>query len=108
MHVRNHKGIVWPQTSTRQQSSCVGDTLREMGFMPSRADPDLLMKKSPFTSVYDHVGTFVDDLIVAFKEPIQCLEALAQKINLRNVIESPSFFLGANWVNNENTNRMQN
>ena len=33
------------KTSARQWSSCLGDALREMGFFPSRDDPDLWMKK---------------------------------------------------------------
>ena len=46
------------------------------------------MKLSPYYSGYDYISTFVDDLIVASKELLQCLEMLARKINLRNQRQS--------------------
>ena len=50
----------------------------------------------------DHIRAFVDDLIVVAKEPLQHLEVLASKFKLRNVADSPEFFLGSNWTNENN------
>ena len=96
------------KTSTWQWSLCLGNALREMGFKPSQTDPDLWMKLYPHHSSYDWIGTFVDELIMVSKEPLQCSEVLARKLNLRNATHSPSFFLGTNWENDKNRTRISN
>ena len=66
-----------------------------MGFFPSRDNPDHWMKKSKNHAGCDHAATFVDDLIVVAAEPLQHLEILAKKFNLRNTTDKPVFFT---WV----------
>ena len=66
------------------------------------------MKPSSTHSGYDHIGTFVDDLIVVAKQPLLNLEILASKLNLRNITDSPKFFLGADWNNMNANSRISN
>ena len=47
----------------------LGDTLRRIGFIPSRADQELWIIKSNDHEGYDYLTTHVDDLIVAAKRP---------------------------------------
>ena len=89
------KALCGLKISARQWSSCLGDALREMGFTPTHADPDLWMKASSDHSGYDHVCAFVDDLIVVKKQPLPHLEMLASKFNLRKITDSSNFFLNA-------------
>ena len=44
------------------------DCLRNHGFVPSRADPDLWIKKS--ATGYDYIATHINDLIVVAEEPL--------------------------------------
>ena len=77
-----------------------------MGFNPSRADPDMWTKESPHHNGHDCIATFVDDLIVVAKEPLQYLEVLANKLKLRDITDCPKFFLGNDWINNQDKTRM--
>ncbi|MGH7974542.1 MAG: reverse transcriptase domain-containing protein [bacterium] len=57
-------------TSPRQwQNECLADTLRSLGFIPTRADPDLWYKRSTHYNGNDYIGTHIDDLIIAAKRP---------------------------------------
>ena len=40
-----------------------------MGFFPSKADPDVWMRKAPDKSCYEYVAVYVDNLMVAMKNP---------------------------------------
>ena len=48
------------------------DTLREFGFKPTYADPDVWIRDAG--DVYKYVGVYVDDLLVAMKEPEKFFE----------------------------------
>jgi len=78
-------------------SLLLSDALREMGFLPSRADPDLWLKKSEHHKGYDYVATHVDDLIVVAKDPMIYLKPLGERFALRNSFLNPDFYLGSNW-----------
>lgn len=45
----------------------LADAIRGLGFVPSRADPDLCIKQIVYG--YDYLATHVDDLIVVSKTP---------------------------------------
>ena len=80
-----------------------------MGFEPSRADPDLWMKKSENYEGYDCIAAFADDLVVVARDPLQYLNCLASKFNLKNATDSPDFFLGANWTTKQdNSTKISN
>ena len=50
------------------------DTLRAMGFSPSYADPDVWLRDAG--DCYEYVCVYVDDLLVALKDPDKFMEAL--------------------------------
>ena len=93
------------KNSVRKWLFYLGDTLRDMRFSLSRADPDLWMKSSSHHAGFDFIGTFLDDLIAVATEPLQCLEVLASKFNIRNVSDCPDFFLSSNWTNDNDKTR---
>ena len=100
------KAVHGIKTSYRKCTSCLDDALREMGFTPSRYDPRLWMRLCPNHYGCDYIGTFVDDLIAETKNPLQCLEALARKFHLRNVMDALEFFLGSNLSCDEKKSRV--
>eukprot|EP00957_Ditylum_brightwellii_P053256 4038058-Ditylum_brightwellii.AAC.1 len=50
------------------------DTLSDMGFIPSLCDPDVWYRDAGHC--YEYICTYVDDLLVAMKEPSTFMEAL--------------------------------
>ena len=45
------------------------DILHDMGFKPSKADPDIWMKSSKDGSHYEYISVYVDDLAICMKDP---------------------------------------
>ena len=45
------------------------DILHDMGFKPSKADPDIWMKSSKDGSHYEYIAVYVDDLAICMKDP---------------------------------------
>ena len=74
----------------------LGDTLRRIGFIPTRADQELWIIKSKDHDGYDYLATHVDDLILAAKRPGQYMSKIEQEFGLRNIEDSPKFYLGCN------------
>ena len=54
-HMKISKALKGLKGLSRQWVMCLGDALRDMGFYPSHADPDLWMKKSSDYDGYDHI-----------------------------------------------------
>ncbi|MGH3054901.1 MAG: reverse transcriptase domain-containing protein, partial [Gaiellaceae bacterium] len=90
-------------TSPRQWHECLADTLRSMGFLPSRADADLWYIKSVHHNGYDYIGTHIDDLIIAAKHPHQYMTMIEQEFIVRNIQDSPSSYLGLDFTIRNNT-----
>ena len=90
------KALYGLATSARQWSLALGDTIRELGFFPSRVDPDLWMKKSKNGSKYDYIATYVDDLIIVAMEPEEYLQHIKNKYPIRNIEMMPEYYLGNN------------
>jgi len=47
-----------------------GNCLLQLGFSPTRADPDLWYRKSDDYEGYDYIATHVDDIIIAAKSRV--------------------------------------
>ena len=90
------KALYGLSTSARQWSLQLGDTLKSLGFVPSRADPDLWIKESDDGTHYEYIGTHVDDLIIVSKNPMKYIDIIKTIYPLRNVEENPEFYLGNN------------
>eukprot|EP00957_Ditylum_brightwellii_P017990 1355824-Ditylum_brightwellii.AAC.1 len=67
-----------------------------MGFEPSRADQDLLIKKSEHYEGYDYIATHVDGIVIVTKNPIKCMSYIEQHFQVRDVTYSPEYYLGNN------------
>ncbi len=73
------------------------DTLRDLGFEPTYADPDVWIRDAG--DVYEYVATWVDDLLVAMKNPKEFMDALQAepyKYKLKGV-EEPKYHLGGDF-----------
>ena len=58
---------------TRSGGACchdkLFDILHQIGFKPSKADPNILMKSSEDGNHYEYIAVYVDDLAICMKDP---------------------------------------
>ena len=73
--------------------------MRRLGFQPTRADPDLWIKKSEEYNGYDYIATHVDDLLIAAKDPTKYMNMIEQEFFVRNIEDSPSHYRGCDISN---------
>ena len=72
---------------TRSGGACWCNTLFyilcQMGFKPSKADPDIWMKTSKDDNHYEYIAVYVDDLAICMKDPQAFCDTLKEKYKLK-------------------------
>ena len=58
------------------------------------------MKESDHYDGYDYIATHVDDLIIAAKEPLKYMNHIELHFQVRDITDSPSFYLGNDVIMN--------
>jgi hypothetical protein len=88
-------------TSANRWHQHLAETLRQMGFTPSRYDQDVWLRRCENTTSpgYDYIGTHTNDLIIVAKDPQKYMEQL-QKVYSINNIGPPKFHLGCDYAKN--------
>ena len=72
-----YKALYGLRSSGARWHDRFSDTLRDMGFTPSKADPDVWLRKD--NDIYEYMAVYVDDLVCAAKEPKLIMDTLMQK-----------------------------
>ena len=83
------------RSSSARYHEAFADTMLSLGYRPSRADPNLWWIDCK--THHEFVATYVDDLLVFAKQPMDLITTLKQKYVLKGVGE-PEYYLGANLV----------
>ena len=52
-----------------------------MGFTPSKAEPDIWLRRSD--DKYEYIAVYVDDLAIAARDPKQIVETLMEKYKFK-------------------------
>ena len=86
------KALYGLQGSGKAWHSKFADDLYDLGFVPSRADPDLWMRK--MDDHYEYIAIFVDDVTIFSRDPYQILNELKKKYDFKNVGD-PEYYNGA-------------
>ena len=60
------------------------DILKDMGFMPSEADPCVWMSENKELKCYEYIATYDDDLCIAAQDPGQIIQILKEDYKLRS------------------------
>jgi hypothetical protein len=81
-------------TSARLWRAALADTIRQMGFEPSRDDADVWYRRTVYG--FEYIGTHTDDLLVASKDPQAIMDDLQKKYKMGRV-EEPRFHLGCDY-----------
>ena len=82
------------RTSAARFHEHCSDMLRQLGFIPSKADPDLWMRDKD--DHYEYMGVYVDDLIIASRTPKDIIREVEHFYILKGV-GPPEFYLGADF-----------
>ena len=78
------------------------DILNDMGFKPSKADPDIWMKPSKDGSHYEYIAVYVDDLAICMKDPKAFCDTLKEKYKLKLKGVGPiNYHLGCGYTRDE-------
>ncbi|KAL7578841.1 hypothetical protein ACA910_016061 [Epithemia clementina (nom. ined.)] len=59
------------------------DVMRDMGFTPSKNDPDIWMRPSKDGKVYEYIAFYVNDLAIAAKDPAKICQILRDKFKFK-------------------------
>ena len=76
------------------------DCLRDQGFTPCRAEPDIWMREG--NNVYEYIAVYVDDLALAMHDPESFLDILKKKYKFKLKGSGPiTFHLGCDFFRDE-------
>ena len=85
------------RTSGARWHERFADCLREEGFFPCRAEPDIWMRKNG--KVYEYIAVYVDDLALALLNPLGFISILEEKHKFEMKGTGPiEFHLGCNFL----------
>ena len=86
------KALYGLRTSGAQFHKKLAETMRELGYFPSKADPNIWMRETP--GKWEYVCIYVDDLLIASDEPSYLTDAL-QKLGYKlKGVGEPEYHLG--------------
>jgi len=94
------KALYGLRTSGLRWHERLADCLRDMGFEPCKAEPDIWMRRNG--DVYEYIATYVDDLAVAAKDPKSIISALKDKYGFKLKGTDPiAFHLGCDYFRDD-------
>jgi hypothetical protein len=95
-----HKALYGLKSSGLRWHERLADTLRSMGFFPSLAEPDIWMRDKG--DHYEYIAVYVDDLLIASKEPKGIIDTLTDDHNFKLKGTGPiSFHLGCDFFRDD-------
>ena len=91
--------------------SFLAETIHDLGFVPSRADPDVWMRpaiKEDGFKYWEYLLTYVDDCLCISATPEKVLGGIATKFTLKdNKMEEPETYLGASLTKMTNEDNQE-
>ena len=89
------KSLYGLKTSSARFHEHLSEKLKKMGYTPSKAYPDLWMKK--VDDHYEYIARYVDDVISFSKNPISIMDEL-RKTYVMKAVGTPEYYLGGNVI----------
>ena len=91
------KALYGLKSSGKRWAETLHDILKDMNFIPSRADQCIWLEKNNKLSLYEYIAVYVDDLCIA-QDPKQIINILKSKYNLKVKGDGPlTYHLGADY-----------
>ena len=99
-----NKALYGLATSAERWRSCFADYIRSMGFQPTRYDRDLWIQARDDGTGYDYICTHVDDFKIVGKDPMKWMKQIQSRFLVKTV-EEPKYYLGNDYVLDDDTGR---
>ena len=94
------KALYGLRTSGKRWYERLAACLREMGFVPCKAEPDVWLRSNG--KIYEYVAVYVDDLGLAVDKPVEFLKVLTDKYKFKLKGSGPiAFHLGMDFSRDE-------
>ena len=96
------KALYGLRSSGKMWHQRFAECLRNEGFKPCLAEPDIWLRISPSGKSYEYVGVYVDDLAFAMEDPQTFVDTLVEKYKFKLKGTGPiSFHLGCDFYRDE-------
>ena len=93
-----NKALYGLKSSGKRWAERFHDIIKDMGFMPSKADPCVWMRENKELKCYDYIATYDDDLCIAAQDPGQIIQILKGDYKIKVKGDGPlSHHLGADY-----------
>ena len=94
------KALYGLRTSGARYHEKFAETLRDMGFTPSLADPDVWMRDAG--THWEYLAVYVDDLLAIMKDPDEFFKILTEKYKYKlKGVGPPKYHLGGDFFRDE-------
>ena len=77
------KALYGLKSSGKRWAEVIHSILRDMKFLPSKADPCIWLKKAPNLKCYEYIAVYVDDLCIAAESPSAIIQIFKSKYHLK-------------------------
>ena len=71
------------KSSVKRLAEVIHGILRDMKFLPSKADPCIWLRKAPNLNCYEYIAVYVDDLCIAAESPSAIIQIFRVKISFK-------------------------
>jgi len=88
------KGLFGLKSIGNRWYSHVAKTIHQLGFTPSRYDPNIWYKLRDNGEGYDYIATYVDDFLITAKDAWSCMRHLQSVYTIKEPMH-PEIYLGA-------------
>ncbi len=96
-----YKALYGLRTSGLRWHERFADCLRDLGFLPSKNEPDIWMRRNE--DLYEYVAVYVDDLAIVVKDPEKLTDTLIQRYKFKLKGTGPiEYHLGCDFFREEN------
>ena len=77
------KALYGLKSSGKRWAEVIHGILRDMKFLPSKADPCVWLRKAPNLRCYEYIAVYVDDLCIAAESPSAIIQIFKSKYHLK-------------------------
>ena len=77
------KALYRLKSSAQQWAEVIHGILRDMKFLPSKADPCIWLRKAPNLRCYEYIAVYVDDLCIGAESPSAIIQIFRPKYHLK-------------------------
>ena len=103
-----NRALYGAKSSGKRWHERFSDVLRAEGFSPSKADNDVWLRPTKDETCSEYIAVYVDDLLMAMKDPGQFCETLKTKYDFKLKGDGPiDYHIGLNYYKDKDGTLIQ-